>query len=153
MCNGLEPTDYHFSHIKDLMSYCESFSCSKCGKLWKSYWMLQLHEQTCEAKDRYSYPGGVCHPNQCIFEKIEEFGIDIPEDLKYYPYRATYDIEAMLEPTDRPKSIKMEWTSTHVPISISVFSNIPDHDRPICFVSKGDHNGHRCELNRDVQDS
>jgi hypothetical protein len=33
-------------------------------------------------------------------EKIEEFGIDILEDLKYYSYRATYDIEAMLEPTD-----------------------------------------------------
>ena len=55
----------------------------------------------------------------------------------------------MLEPTDRPKSNKMEWTSAHVPLSISVCSNIPDHDRPICFVSKGDPNGHRCELNRD----
>jgi hypothetical protein len=46
----------------------------------------------------------------------------------------------MLEPTDRPKSNKMEWTSAHVPLSISVCSNIPDHDRPICFVSKGDPN-------------
>jgi hypothetical protein len=55
----------------------------------------------------------------------------------------------MLEPTDRPKSNKMEWTSAHVPLSISVCSNIPDHDGPICFVSKGDPNGHRCELNRD----
>jgi hypothetical protein len=26
----------------------------------------------------------------------------ILEDLKYYPYRATYDIEAMLEPTYKP---------------------------------------------------
>jgi hypothetical protein len=102
--------------------------------------MLQRHERTCEAKVRYSYLGGVYHPNQCIFEKIEEFGIDIPEDLKYYPYRAAYDIEVMLEPTDRPKSNKMEWTSTHVLLNISICSNIPDNDRPICFVSKGDPN-------------
>ena len=46
----------------------------------------------------------------------------------------------MLEPTDRPKSNKMEWTSTHVPLSISICSNIPDHDRPIYFVSKRDPN-------------
>ena len=75
---------------------------SKCGKLWKSCWMLQRHERTCEANVRYSFLGGVYHPSQCIFEKIEEFGIDILEDLKYYPYRATYDIEAMLEPTYKP---------------------------------------------------
>ena len=130
----------HFSYIRDLRSYRKSFSCSKCGKLWKSCWMLQRHERTCEAKVRYSYPGGVYHPNQCIFKKIEEFGIDIPEDLKHYPYRAAYDVEAMLEPTDRPKSNKMEWTSTHVPLNISICSNIPDHDRPICFFSKGDPN-------------
>ena len=102
--------------------------------------MLQRHERICEAKVRYSYPGGVYHPKQCILEKIEEFGIDIPEDLKYYSYRAMHDIEAMMEPTDKPKSNKMEWTSTHVPLNISIFSNIPDHDRPICFVSKGDPN-------------
>jgi hypothetical protein len=69
-----------------------------------------------------------------VFEKIEEFGIDIPEDLKYYPYRAAYDIEVMLEPTDRPKSNKMEWTSTHVLLNISICSNIPDNDRPISFL-------------------
>jgi hypothetical protein len=62
--------------------------------------MLQRLERTCEAKVRYSYLGGEYHPNQCIYEKIEEFGIDILEDLKYYLYRATYDIKVMLEPTD-----------------------------------------------------
>ena len=53
---------------------------------------------------------------------------------------ATHGNEAMLEPTDRPKSNKMEWTSAHVPLSISVCSNIPGHDQSICFVSKGDPN-------------
>jgi hypothetical protein len=62
----------HFSYIKDLRSYRKRFSCSKCGKLWKSCWMLQRHERTCEAKVCYSYLGGVYHPNQCIFEMIED---------------------------------------------------------------------------------
>jgi hypothetical protein len=36
----------HFSYIRDLRSYRKSFSCSKCGKLWNSCWMLQRHERT-----------------------------------------------------------------------------------------------------------
>ena len=77
----------HFSYIKDLRSYSQSFSWSKCGKLWKFVTVI---------------PEGYAIPTNAFFEKIEEFGIDIPEDLKYYPYRATYDIEAMLDPTYRP---------------------------------------------------
>jgi hypothetical protein len=55
--------------------------CSKCGKLWTSCWKLQRHKRTCEANVRYSFLGGVCHPSQCIFEKIEEF------DSTWYPRR------------------------------------------------------------------
>lgn len=65
-------------------------------------------------------PEGHTIPTNAFFEKIEEFGFDIPEDLKYYPYRAAYDIEAILEPTEKPKSNKMEWTSTHVLLNISI---------------------------------
>ena len=57
----------HVNYIKDLRSYSKGFSCSKCGKLWKSCWMLQRHERTCEAKVRYSYPGGIHHPKPMHF--------------------------------------------------------------------------------------
>ena len=40
----------HFSYIKDLKKYAKSYSCSRCGTLWKHVGMLNRHERTCEAK-------------------------------------------------------------------------------------------------------
>ena len=38
-------------------------------------------------------------------------GIDIPEEDRYYPYRATYDIEVMLQSTDKRQSEKLDMTN------------------------------------------
>ena len=44
----------------------------------------------------------------------------------------------MLQPTDKRRSEKLEWTSHHVLHSVSVCSNVPTYTEPICFVSEGD---------------
>jgi hypothetical protein len=61
-------------------------------------------------------------------------GIDVPEEHRYNPYRATYDIEVMLQPTEKRRSEKLEWTSHHVLLSVSVGSNVPTYTEPICFI-------------------
>ena len=33
---------------------------------------------------------------------------------------------------------KLTWNSKHIPLSVSVCSNVPDYDQPKCFVSDGD---------------
>ena len=33
---------------------------------------------------------------------------------------------------------KLTWNSKHIPLSVSVCSNIPDYDQPKCFASDGD---------------
>jgi len=70
-----------------------------------------------------------------VFERLEDEGIEVPD--RYFPYRATYDIEVMLTPTEKPRSDKLEWTSQHVLLSVSVCSNVPTYTEPVCFVSKG----------------
>jgi hypothetical protein len=80
----------------------------------------------------------VYHTTQTIFDRLEDEGIDVPEEDRYYPYRATYDIEVMLQPTDKRRSEKLEWTSHHVLLCVSVCSNVPTYTEPICFVSEGD---------------
>ena len=103
----------HFSYVSDMEKYSHSYLCSKCARLWKHVGMLHRHEQTCTRSAIYKYPSGV------------------------YPYRATYGIEEMLQPTDKQHSEKLEWTSHHVLLSVSVCSNVPTYTMPICFVSEG----------------
>ena len=86
----------HFSYIKDLARYSKSFCCSRCGKYWKDMWKCQRHEKTCDGKVQLKYPGGAYHVPKTVFEQLEEEGIVVPEEWRYFPYRATYDLNVTL---------------------------------------------------------
>jgi hypothetical protein len=45
---------------------------------------------------------------------------------------------AVTVPTEKRRSEKLEWTSHHVLLSVSVCSNVPTYTEPICFVTEGD---------------
>ena len=129
----------HFSYIKDLKKYAKSYSCSRCGTLWKHVGKLNRHERTCEAKVSYQFPGGAYKTPPTIFQLLEDEGLTVPEHLKFFPYRATFDFECMFTPeTDLNDTEKLTWDAKHISLSVSVCSNVPDYDQPKCFVSDGD---------------
>jgi hypothetical protein len=56
-------------------------------------------------------------------------------DDKHYPYGCAFDFEAMLKQiktSDNEK--KLQITSEHIPVSVSIFSNVPDCDDKPIFV-------------------
>ena len=129
---------HHFSYIKNVQKYSKSYCCSRCGKFWKHTGMLHRHEKTCEAKVRFKFPGGVYRTPPTIFELLEDEGFTIPQHLKYFPYRATFDFECMFNSeTGLNDTKKLNWKAKHVPISVSVCSNVPNYSQPKCFVSNG----------------
>ena len=74
----------HFSYIKDLARYSKSFQCSRCGKYWKRASNLRQHEKTCDGKVQLKYPGGAYRVPKTIFEELEEEGIIVPEEARYF---------------------------------------------------------------------
>ena len=131
----------HFSYIKDLARYSKSFCCSRCGKYWKDMWKCQRHEKTCDGKVQLKYPGGAYHVPKTIFEELEDEGIVVPEEWRYFPYRATFDFECYFDKEkaqELKNTEKLTWQSAHVPLSVSVCSNVPGYQAPRCFVSEGD---------------
>jgi hypothetical protein len=110
----------HFSYIKDLRSYSRSYACRNCDKLWKHVGMLHRHEKNCKGGVRYKHPGGVYHTTKTVFEELEDEGIIVPPGDRYYPYRATYDIETMFHPPEKERTTKLSWVNQHVLLSISV---------------------------------
>ena len=130
----------HFSYIKNISLYSKSYSCSKCDKLWKSAWALNRHERTCEAVVKHTFPGGAYRVPQTLFHLLEDEGIVVPDDLRFYPYRVTFDFECYFKHhAQHPRnSEKLTWEAEHVPLSVSVCSNVPGYDQPRCFVTSGD---------------
>ena len=132
----------HFSYIQDMKSYSHSYMCSKCeNSLWKYPSLLKRHELTCEAGVRHVYNGGVYHPPPSVFERLDDEGIVVDEGLRYYPYRGTFDFECFFDRHNLPADTNtLQWSARHVPLSVSVASNVPGHEDAQCYITNGDSN-------------
>ena len=130
----------HYSYIQDIGMYCHSYRCRKCGNsLWKWQRDLHRHESVCVGGIRRIYPGGVYQPSPSIFQRLDDEGFAVIEDLKYYPYRATFDFECYFSDERLPSdSDKLQWSARHVPLSVSVASNVTGHEDAQCYVTNGD---------------
>ena len=130
----------HYSYIQDIGKYCHSYRCRKCGdSLWKRPWELHRHESTCEAGVRHVYNGGVYHPPPSVFERLDDEGIVVEKMLRYYPYRATFDFECYFDRDNVPADTNtLQWSARHVPLSVSVASNVPGHEDAQCYITNGD---------------
>ena len=129
----------HFSYIQDERMYCHSYRCRKCGdSLWKDAHTLHRHERTCAGGVRWVYPGGVYHSTPSIFQQLDDENIRVSESLCYYPYRAPFDFECYFDTAQLPSdSDKVHWIARHVPLSVSLASNVPGHEEVQCLVTDG----------------
>ena len=128
----------HFSYIKDLNKFSRSFRCGKCNKTFPTMHRQRRHSTTCDAATRDIYVGGVFEPNRTIFDKLGDFGINIPTELRFFPYRACFDIEcALIRDTGVDNSAKVEFSAKHLLASIAVCSNVSGHQQPTCLLSTG----------------
>jgi len=74
-----------------------------------------------------------------IFQLLEDEGFPVSEDLKYFPYRATFDFECIINPKPGLENSKeLTWNAKHIPLSVNVCSSVPEYDQPKCFVSDRD---------------
>ena len=85
------------------------------------------------------FPGGAYEVPQTMFDLLEDEGIHISEDLKYFPYRATFHFECYFKKEDKhPRNpAKLTLEAEHVRLSVSVCSNVPGYYQPKCFLSSG----------------
>ena len=130
----------HSSLIHDIKAYSHLYKCSKCEhSLWKYPAWLERHELTYEAGVRHVYKGGVYHTTPSVFQLLDDEGITVADTLRFYPYRATFDFECFFDGKDLPaNSDRVQWIARHVPLSVSVASNVPGHEPPRCYITDGD---------------
>ena len=94
---------------------------------------------TCEAGVRHVYNGGVYHTTPSVFQRLDDEGIAVVDTLRFYPYRATFDFECFFYRENLPAdSDRVQWIARHVPLSVSLASNVPGHETPHCYVTDGD---------------
>ncbi len=125
----------HCSYIGDFSKYAKKYRCTLCDRMFDHHSHYARHGKTCENKTRYEYPGGFYREQQTIFQQLEEFGIRVPERDRTFPWFAVFDFESILQKVDGDGTEKLQWTHKHLPISVSVCSNVPGYTTPRCFVN------------------
>ena len=74
-----------------------------------------------------------------MFQRLDDEGITVADTLRFHPYRATFDFECFFDGEALPaNSDRDQWIARHVPLSVSVASNVPGHEPPCCYVTDGD---------------
>ena len=110
---------------------------TRCGKTHGSYATTRARTGGVHRV----YPGGVYHSTPSVFERLDDENIRVAESLRYYPYRATFDFECWFDTEQLPSdSDQVHWVARHVPLSVSVASNVPGHEQVKCLVTDGDTN-------------
>ena len=130
----------HYSYIQDIGKYCHSWRCRNCEtSLWKCPYDLHRHERTCTEGIKRIYKGGVYRPPSSVFERLDDEGVVVSDSLRFYPYRATFDFECFFTGDNLPaNSDKLQWSARHVPLSVSLASNVPGYEPAQCYVTDGD---------------
>ena len=71
-----------------------------------------------------------------MFERVQSLRLAAPDVV--YLYCITYDIECLLSRERLPEGTdKVTYTSRHKLLSVSVCSNAPGYDTPVCFIRSG----------------
>ena len=124
----------HISCIIDHSRFANKFQCEKCNKMFKRQWRLKRHYTNCYERTKYIFPGGFQKNQETIFDKLESLTLYVPETKRYYQTYAVWDIEAVLMKTNRPSTEQLQFLSKHVPVTISVSSNVEGYHQPKYFV-------------------
>ena len=124
----------HVSYIRNFAGYAQKYQCKTSDRHFNHAGNLNKHQRNCANQTKYVYPGGFYQPTESVFERLDQYNIHVPDEDRTYPWFVCYDFEAILEKTNERPTEKLTWTQRHVPISVSMCSNVEGYSDPVCIV-------------------
>ena len=129
----------HMSYIQDIRRYTKAYKCRSCETLFPTLFRWKRHEQICTKSTKLIFPGKYYSSPRNIFDNLSRVGIEVDRKHCFYPYFIVYDFEAMLRETQNDTAeANTTFTHEHIPISVSVCSNVEGFTTPTCFINKED---------------
>lgn len=134
----------HLSYIKNFQQYACCYKCSICDKMFTKLSEMTKHRDSCTGKVKKSFPGGFHKIKDSLWDRLASYGVyyaDLPVCPRVREYLATFDFECYLrkpspEEMTKLNSEKTSISQIHVPISVSIASNIPDYEGPTCIIDR-----------------
>ena len=129
----------HIIHTNDIDSFFKCFRCPSCDTFFNKSDYLNKYLLRCKDRVKHIYPEKIYELRETLFENLEGFSLPVSEDNKLFNNLAIFDFESICVPTEELKETQTTtWIGKHVPISISISSNLIDE--PIFLYNKDPQN-------------
>ena len=132
----LNEFDAHLSLITKFTSYSKTYVCKMCSKIFSSCYGRERHTRSCSRYERAAFKGGAYTPPRSVFSRMDDFGVKVPEELRYLTDFAVFDLESLLLSKEQMISDNTKLKEQHQPVSFSVCSTLPGYTEPFCLVEK-----------------
>jgi len=83
----------------------------------------------------HKFVGEVYYTPLTIFEKLDQIRIHVAEEDRYFPFRATFDLESYFFKRNLPEGRLVQWNAEHIPLSVSVANIVQGFIEPVCFIN------------------
>jgi hypothetical protein len=123
---------HHFSLITSIRNVTGVVKCEDCGKFISEYKKLKQHQIVCTGGvPKIEFVGGIYEPKNTIFQQLDQEGIIVENDLRYYPFFIFYDFECWLDTSCTTMDSKLQFEGVHQLLSISILGS---HDTTPKFI-------------------
>ena len=123
----------HICYVNDINNFFKKFRCPSCDVFFNHSGNFNCHLKTCIERVENVYPRGAYFLRETLFEKLDNFSIAYPEDHTLFRNFVVFDFEAIcVQSVEINKTATTSWIGTHVPVSVSVSSNLLDEPVFLC---------------------
>ena len=115
----------HICYVDNINALFKAFRCSTCETYFQETGNLELHLVRCSERVKHIYPKNVYQLQKTLFDKLESFDIQYTDDQQLFNNLAVFDFESICIPEEKFRNTETTtWIGKHVPISVSISSNL-----------------------------
>ena len=123
----------HICYVSNINAIFQSFHCPNCDTFFSKTFNLERHLTTCSERVKNVYPRNVYQIREILFDKLNSFGISYTSEQKLFKNLAIFDFESICVQEETFKdTITTNWIGKHVPISVSISSNLLEEPIFLC---------------------
>ena len=115
----------HNCYVNNISALFKAFRCTTCDTFFSMTGNLERHQVTCSDRVKQFYQKKVYELRETVFEKLHAYNIPYRNERKLFKNLAIFDFESICVKEDSYKqSETTTWIGKHVPISVSISSNL-----------------------------
>ena len=112
-------------YVDNINALSKAFHCPTCYTYFQKTGKLERDLVRCSERVKHIYPKNVYQLRETLFDKLDSFDIQHTDDQKLFGNLAIFDFESICIPQEKFKNTETTtWIGKHVPISVSISSNL-----------------------------